>query len=146
MSFEPTLESVGTHVVPDWFHDAKLGIFIHWGLYSVPAWAPPTGELGKVDWAIWFVVLWAIVSALSTALFRPAEQSYWAGVVPDRERAQVFSASSALMALVALPAGPLAGATYTLWPRGPFWLAIGLQLVTLGLILSLGNKESEREI
>lgn len=25
---------------PEWFADAKLGIFIHWGLYSVPAWSP----------------------------------------------------------------------------------------------------------
>ena len=40
--------------MPDWFHDAKLGIFIHWGLYSVPAWAPPTGELGTIDWDKWF--------------------------------------------------------------------------------------------
>jgi hypothetical protein len=46
------------------------------------------------------------------------------------------------MALVALPAGPLAGALYTFSPRAPFWLAIGLQLVALGLILSLGHKES----
>jgi hypothetical protein len=29
--------------VPVWFRDAKLGIFIHWGGYSVPAWAEPTG-------------------------------------------------------------------------------------------------------
>jgi Na+/melibiose symporter-like transporter len=91
---------------------------------------------------IWFVVLWAVVSALSTALFRPAAQSYWADVVGDRERAQVFSASSALMALVALPAGPLAGALYTLAPKGPFWLGIVLQLVALGLILSLKRGES----
>ena len=58
MTFEPTSESIRGHVVPDWFHDAKLGIFIHWGLYSVPAWAPLTGELGKViaeqGWARWF--------------------------------------------------------------------------------------------
>jgi alpha-L-fucosidase len=27
------------HKVPEWFHDAKLGIFIHWGLYSIPAFA-----------------------------------------------------------------------------------------------------------
>lgn len=40
MRYEPTPESLEQHVVPDWFHDAKLGIFIHWGLYSVPAWAP----------------------------------------------------------------------------------------------------------
>ncbi|MDQ2839509.1 MAG: alpha-L-fucosidase [Acidobacteriota bacterium] len=47
----PSLEK---HVVPDWYQDAKLGIFVHWGLYSVPAWAPPTGELGKVDDKKWF--------------------------------------------------------------------------------------------
>jgi alpha-L-fucosidase len=25
---------------PDWFLTPQLGIFVHWGLYSVPAWAP----------------------------------------------------------------------------------------------------------
>jgi alpha-L-fucosidase len=52
--YQPTWESLEKHTVPEWFQDAKLGIFIHWGLYSVPAWAPPTGELGKVDWNTWF--------------------------------------------------------------------------------------------
>jgi alpha-L-fucosidase len=58
MTFEPTWESVSQHTVPAWFHDAKLGIFIHWGLYSVPGWAPTTGELHKViqeqGWGAWF--------------------------------------------------------------------------------------------
>jgi alpha-L-fucosidase len=53
--FEPTWESVRRHRVPDWYENAKLGIFIHWGLYSVPAWAPTTGELGKVAPDKWFV-------------------------------------------------------------------------------------------
>jgi alpha-L-fucosidase len=35
--FEPTWESLQGYTVPQWFADAKLGIFIHWGLYSVPA-------------------------------------------------------------------------------------------------------------
>ncbi len=39
MKFEPTNESIKKHQVPNWFHEAKLGIFIHWGLYSVPAFA-----------------------------------------------------------------------------------------------------------
>ncbi|HET6532389.1 MAG TPA: alpha-L-fucosidase [Actinoplanes sp.] len=43
-----------TRPLPDWFRDAKLGIFVHWGPYSVPAWAEPTGELGAVDEATWF--------------------------------------------------------------------------------------------
>lgn len=39
MNFEPTKTSLRKHKVPDWFQDAKFGIFIHWGLYSVPAFA-----------------------------------------------------------------------------------------------------------
>ena len=52
--YQPTLESIGKHQVPQWYQDAKLGIFVHWGLYSVPAWAPPSGEFGKVPFADWF--------------------------------------------------------------------------------------------
>ena len=32
--------SLSAHPLPRWFDDAKLGIFIHWGLYSIPAFAP----------------------------------------------------------------------------------------------------------
>ena len=35
--YEPTRASLDTHPVPRWFKDAKFGIFIHWGAYSVPA-------------------------------------------------------------------------------------------------------------
>jgi alpha-L-fucosidase len=42
------------HPRPSWFAQAKLGILIHWGAYSVPAWAEPTGELGTVDGSRWF--------------------------------------------------------------------------------------------
>jgi alpha-L-fucosidase len=38
--YEPTLESVKKHMVPQWYEDAKFGIFLHWGLFSVPAFAP----------------------------------------------------------------------------------------------------------
>ncbi len=38
--YEPTLESLDKHPLPAWYADAKLGIFVHWGLYSVPGWAP----------------------------------------------------------------------------------------------------------
>jgi alpha-L-fucosidase len=43
-----------TRPLPAWYDDAKLGIFVHWGVYSVPGWAPTTGELGRVDWQVWF--------------------------------------------------------------------------------------------
>ncbi|WP_309127470.1 alpha-L-fucosidase [Microbacterium sp.] len=40
--------------LPDWTLDATLGIFIHWGPYSVPAWAEPTGAWGAIPPEIWF--------------------------------------------------------------------------------------------
>jgi alpha-L-fucosidase len=38
--YEPNIASLDAHPLPAWYDDAKLGIFIHWGLYSVPGWAP----------------------------------------------------------------------------------------------------------
>src|SRR5215217_2891673 len=36
--YEAGWESIRSHYkVPDWFRDAKFGIFLHWGVYSVPA-------------------------------------------------------------------------------------------------------------
>jgi alpha-L-fucosidase len=35
--FAPTWSSLEHFQVPDWYEDAKFGIFIHWGVYSVPA-------------------------------------------------------------------------------------------------------------
>lgn len=44
--YQPTWESLDTHSLPEWFADAKFGMFIDWGLYSVPAYAPT----GYPDW------------------------------------------------------------------------------------------------
>jgi alpha-L-fucosidase len=35
--YQATTESLRRHKVPQWFEDAKFGIFIHWGVYAVPA-------------------------------------------------------------------------------------------------------------
>ena len=40
--------------LPDWAQDATLGVFIHWGAYSVPAWAEPSGALGAVSDGEWY--------------------------------------------------------------------------------------------
>ena len=46
--FENNWESLNSRKVPEWFGKAKFGIFIHWGLYSIPAYAP------KKDYAEWY--------------------------------------------------------------------------------------------
>ena len=38
--YQPMWNSLDQREVPAWFEDAKFGIFIHWGVYSVPAYSP----------------------------------------------------------------------------------------------------------
>lgn len=57
--YEPTNASISKHQLPEWYQDAKLGIFIHWGLYSVPGWAKGTDmpleeTLAKDGGLTWF--------------------------------------------------------------------------------------------
>jgi alpha-L-fucosidase len=53
----PTWDSLRTNYhVPEWFRDAKFGIFMHWGLYAVPAHASEWyekhmyGNPGVIQW------------------------------------------------------------------------------------------------
>lgn len=33
----PTWNSLDSRPLPNWYNDAKFGIFIHWGIFSVPS-------------------------------------------------------------------------------------------------------------
>ena len=46
--YEGTWDSVRTHRVPSWYDDAKLGVLVHWGLYSVPGWAPRVPDIQRL--------------------------------------------------------------------------------------------------
>jgi len=46
--FAPDPRSLAAHPVPSWYEDAKLGIFVHWSLSCVPAWAPRAGSLAEL--------------------------------------------------------------------------------------------------
>lgn len=35
--YEPTWESLDTRPLPEWYDGAKIGIFLHWGVFSVPS-------------------------------------------------------------------------------------------------------------
>lgn len=37
--YKDTWDSLGRYQVPQWYKNSKFGIFIHWGLYSIPAFA-----------------------------------------------------------------------------------------------------------
>ncbi|OWF35293.1 alpha-L-fucosidase-like isoform X2 [Mizuhopecten yessoensis] len=44
--YQPTWESLDTRPIPGWYDDVKLGIFIHWGVFSVPSF--------KSEWFWWY--------------------------------------------------------------------------------------------
>ncbi|MFG3023300.1 alpha-L-fucosidase [Streptomyces sp. NPDC048254] len=48
--YQPSETSLAGHQAPYWFNEAKFGIFIHWGVYSVPAWAPVGVQYAEWYW------------------------------------------------------------------------------------------------
>jgi alpha-L-fucosidase len=50
-TYQPTWDSLDKRLTPRWYTEAKFGIFIHWGVYSVPAYAPVIpGKLAYSEW------------------------------------------------------------------------------------------------
>src|SRR5688500_17544834 len=47
--YTPDWPSIDSRPTPAWWSDAKFGIFIHWGVYSVPSFAPK-GEYAEWYW------------------------------------------------------------------------------------------------
>ncbi|RAL08282.1 alpha-L-fucosidase [Aspergillus homomorphus CBS 101889] len=53
-NYTSDLESLARHESPEWFDDAKFGIFIHWGPYSVPGWGNSTPWESYAEWFWWY--------------------------------------------------------------------------------------------
>jgi alpha-L-fucosidase len=51
--YQPNWESIDQRPSPAWYTDSKFGIFIHWGVYSVPAYAPVKSK-GETMYAEWY--------------------------------------------------------------------------------------------
>jgi alpha-L-fucosidase len=79
MVFAPTLASLQAHRVPTWFEDAKFGIFIHWGLFSIPGFATRGGSISDT-----------FRDSYDTAVARtPYTEWYWNAIkVPESESAK----------------------------------------------------------
>ena len=54
--YAPTWASLDSRPLPDWFDAAKVGIFLHWGVFSVPSFGIDHGNTGSGEW---FWDLWA---------------------------------------------------------------------------------------
>jgi len=68
--YEPTWASIDTRPIPAWFEDAKFGIFIHWGVYAVPAYSPTVRD--------------------SVGIYDRYAEHYWRRLVSPGETQQYF--------------------------------------------------------
>ena len=80
---DPFWKALSARPKPAWFGAAKFGIFVHWGVYSVPAFAPP----GKP--AEWY---WFMLKAGVPAVVQHQRQTYGAGAT-YQDLARRFTAS-----------------------------------------------------
>ena len=48
--YKATWESLDNHKMPQWYDSAKIGLSMHWGVYSVPAWAPREKGISYAEW------------------------------------------------------------------------------------------------
>ncbi|KAK8044989.1 hypothetical protein PG993_005013 [Apiospora rasikravindrae] len=53
--YEPTYDSVYGHEAPEWFNNAKFGIFIHWGVFAVPGWGDVGPKESYAEWYWWYL-------------------------------------------------------------------------------------------
>jgi len=53
--YEANWNSLNQRKIPEWFHQDKFGIFIHWGVYAVPSYAPVIENSGDSysEWYWW---------------------------------------------------------------------------------------------
>ena len=51
-TYQANWKSLNQRKIPAWFHQDKFGIFIHWGVYAVPAYAPviPNSGYSYAEW------------------------------------------------------------------------------------------------
>ena len=56
--YEATWESLDSRPIPKWYDEAKFGIFMHWGVYSVPAFG--TEWMWKYWKGLWYSYMWSL--------------------------------------------------------------------------------------
>src|SRR5580700_3509681 len=90
-TYQPNWESLDRRATPAWFSDAKFGIFIHWGVYSVPAYAPVLP--GKLAYAEWY---WHAITEGQKPGADPVDAGSWAYhqrmfrvIAPDAQKVTV---------------------------------------------------------
>lgn len=90
--YEANWNSLDKRAVPGWFTNSKFGIFIHWGVYSVPAWAPADLAIGKnfgQKFSEWY---WYRLMDPTNLYFRPHHEELFGEKIQYQDFASQFKA------------------------------------------------------
>jgi len=99
VKYEATLDSLNRHPLPEWYANAKFGIFVCWGPYSVPGWAPlshPDHDFDSTDfirnnpYAEWYYNVMRIDGSPTQAYHRAhygADYDYYNNFIPAFDHA-----------------------------------------------------------
>lgn len=86
-------ESLDKRPVPAWFEDSKFGIFIHWGVYSVPSWGPTGDSIGVYDkYSEWYWNKLTNTGSKVNKYFRQFHQSTYGPNFKYQDFAPMFKA------------------------------------------------------
>ena len=64
-TYKPTWESIDSRPLPNWYDESKFGIFIHWGVFSVPSY------ISEWFWWHWQGEGWASANEFIAKNYRP---------------------------------------------------------------------------
>src|SRR5690606_12041536 len=102
--YQSNWKSLENRSLPRWFQQEKFGIFIHWGVYSVPAYAPIVKNSGE-SYAEWYWTRMKTKGGLTKAFheanygaetsYFDLEQGFRAELFNPEEWASVFKRSGA---------------------------------------------------
>ncbi|MBZ4662734.1 MAG: hypothetical protein JG776_416 [Caloramator sp.] len=81
-------------------------------------------------------IIFMAAGNLITIVFR---ETIWNNVIGERERAKIFSAASAFIALISIPAGYVSGYMYNLNPIFPFYASLILYIVAVLLSMRVNR-------
>ena len=144
--YDPTWESLDSRALPQWFDDAKFGLFINWGLYSVPAFA----KVGVYAEWYWWTLLNPADDGGETAAFH--QRVYGADFrfqdFASLWRAELFNATQWAELFVRSGARYIVPSSkhhdgFTMWPSQQAWnwnaVDIGPHRDLLGETLAAGR-------
>jgi len=51
--YSPDWMSLDSRPLPQWYDDAKVGVFFHWGVWAAPSFGTGTGDESSFLWRYW---------------------------------------------------------------------------------------------